>query len=412
MTADPAPERHRAIREQAVRAPDQPALTYGEQRLSYGELEARANQLANLLVDRGVGPDVPVAVCLPAGVDLVVGLLAVLKAGGCYLPVDPRNPMARIAFLLDDAAVPVVLCAEDLPVDVVGRRTAIRVDMAAGQELLAAYPHTAPADPVDGQRLGYILYTSGSTGEPKGVAVPESAVGNLLRTVSRYVSLNPGEAALFSSAPQFDISTVEIFLPLCRGAHVIIASRDQTRTPSELVRLIDQYDVRLAQATPSAWRPLCEALAAGGRRERLQVVTAGEPLSAELAGRLLAVAGSVVNGYGPTETTIYSTIARITAADDVTVGEPVDGTTLYVVDAQDRPLPAGVPGELLIGGLGLARGYVNRPELTAERFVPDTWASSGVDPGLVYRTGDLAWWGLDGRYRVAGRIDAQLKVRG
>jgi amino acid adenylation domain-containing protein len=414
--AEPPPERHRVIRDWALREPHRTAVICGAQRLTYGELDQRANQLANLLVTHGVGPDVPVAVCLPAGLDLVVSMLAVLKAGGCYLPLDPGNPAARIAFLLDDAAVPVVLADDGVPIAADQRRAVIRLDTPAGRELIAGYPQNPPPDPADPRRLGYVLYTSGSTGEPKGVTVPEHAVSRLLRTVGCYVSLRPGDAALFSSSPAFDISTVEIFLPLLSGAHVVVADRDQARTPNELVRLIDRHHVRLVQATPSAWRPLSDALAVGGRREWLQAATAGEPLTPDLAGRLLAVAGRVFNGYGPTETTIYSTIATITTPDEVTVGEPVDGTALYVVDEHDRPVPAGVPGELLIGGRNVARGYLNRPKLTAERFVADTWRETGradpAEPATVYRTGDLAWWAPDGRLRVLGRIDTQVKVRG
>lgn len=409
---DPPYERHRAIREWARREPNRLAVLHGTRRMTYAELDERANRLANLLLAHGVGPDVPVAVCLPAGLDLVVGMLAVLKAGGCYLPVDPSYPAARIAFLLDDAAVRVVLAADDVPVPV-GERPVIRPDTTDGRELIAASPASSPVDPEDPRRLGYLLYTSGSTGEPKGVAVTEDAVGRLLKAAGRHLSVRVGDAVLFSSSPAFDISTVEIFLPLVSGAHVVIADRDQTRDPGELARLIDRHRVRLAQATPSAWRQLSDALAAGGRRDWLQVVTAGEPLTPDLCGRLLAVAGRVVNGYGPTETTIYSTIAAVTAPDDVTVGEPVDGTSPYVVDEHDRLLPAGVPGELLIGGRNVARGYLNRQELTAERFVPDTWKDPGSpEPSTVYRTGDLAWWAPDGRLRVMGRIDTQVKVRG
>ncbi|WP_434740537.1 non-ribosomal peptide synthetase [Micromonospora sp. SH-82] len=407
----PAPERHRAVSEQARRDPTRPAVVCGDEEVTYGDLDTRANRLAHLLGDRGVGTDVRVALCLPPGIDLVVSMLAVLKAGGCYLPVDPGFPSARIAFLLDDADVAVVVGDDATPDDAVAGRPVVRLGTDRAREQLAARPDTPPADPSDTGRLGYVLYTSGSTGEPKGVAVPEAAVGNLLRCVGRHVTLRPGDTALASSAPVFDISTVEIFLPLVNGARVVVATRDQARNPAETVRLIDAYDVRFVQATPTAWRPLTDALTPGGRRERLQALTAGEPLTPDLAARMLAVTGQVINGYGPTETTVYSTVARITDPADVTIGEPVDDTTVYVVDARDRLVPPGVPGELVIGGRGTARGYLNRPDLTGRRFVPDTWAPA--TPGeTVYRTGDLVWWAPDGRLRAVGRIDTQVKVRG
>ena len=411
VAADPPRLRYEGVREWARREPDRLAAVHGSRRLTYGELDQRADALADLLVTYGVGPDIAVAVCLPPGFDLVVAQLAVLKAGGCYLPVDPGYPAARIAFLLDDAAVRVVLAATNaaVPAD----RPVIRLGTAAGQELIASAPARGPDKPADQARLGYLLYTSGSTGEPKGVAVTEAAVGRLLTAVSRLVSVQPGDAVLVSASTAFDISTVEIYLPLLNGGYLVIADRDQVRAPDELARLIDEHRVRLVQATPSAWWALAEALAPGGRRDWLRVFAVGEPLLPTLAGRLLAVAGKVFNGYGPTETTIYSTIADITAAGEVTVGEPVDGTVLHVVDEHDRPVPAGIPGELLIGGLNVARGYLSRPALTAERFVPDVWQPAGAgQPATVYRTGDLVWWAPDGRLRVLGRIDQQVKVRG
>ncbi|MFG1837235.1 amino acid adenylation domain-containing protein [Micromonospora sp. NPDC049175] len=422
QAADTPSPRHEIVREWARREPDRLAAVHGSHRLTYGDLDKRADTLADRLVAYGVGPDVAVAVCLPPGFDLVVAQLAVLRAGGCYLPVDPGYPAARIAFLLDDADARVVLATPDatVPAD----RPVIRL----GPEPIAAGPADravthpgpdagaggsalAPERAVAEARLGYLLYTSGSVGEPKCVAVPEAAVGRLLDAVGRLVRVRPGDAVLVSSSAAFDISTVEIYLPLLNGGHLVIADRDQVRAPDELARLIDRHRVRLVQATPSAWWALAEALAPGGRREWLQVVAAGEPLTPALAGRLLAVAGRVFNGYGPTETTIYSTVAEITTADEVTVGEPVDGTVLHVVDEHDRPLPAGVPGELLIGGTNVARGYLRRPELTADRFVPDRWGHEAT-PSTVYRTGDLAWWAPDGRLRLLGRIDAQVKVRG
>jgi len=408
------PARHEAIRQQARQYPDRLALVCGAQRLNYGELEARANQLANLLIDRGAGPDVPVAVCLPPGVDLVISLLAVIKAGGCYVPLDPQIPADRATFILDDAGVVLMIADSRVPGTITSGtsgRPVIRLDSDADREVISSYATSHPVDPVGEDRLGYILYTSGSTGVPKGVAVLESAVANLLRAVTRFVSLQPGDAALFTSAATFDISTVEIFLPLMSGGHVVIATRDQARTPNELVRLIDQHEVCLAQATPSAWRSLAEALAQGGRRDRLQVVTGGESLPGDLAARLCEVAGRVVNGYGPTETTIYSTMTEITRpGNDITIGRPIDGTQIYLVDQHDRLVPVGVPGEILIGGRGVARGYLNLPGTTAERFIDNPFSPD--DSAVLYRSGDLARWRPDGSLHFLGRIDNQMKVRG
>ncbi|MFJ9823388.1 amino acid adenylation domain-containing protein [Streptomyces sp. NPDC101160] len=385
---------------QAARTPDAVAVVFGAEEVTYRELDARAGRLARHLRGLGVDRDVPVAVCLERGTELVVALLAVLKAGGAYVPLDPEHPVERLAFVLADTAAPVVVTQESLRGRLAGEGrvlVAVDTDRAAidGQE-----PGGAPLTGAGPDDLAYVLYTSGSTGTPKGVAVTVGSLVNLLYGMRDTFPAPQSERVLFTTSATFDIAGVEVFLPLITGGRIIGATREQVHTPRALAELIDGHAVTLAQATPSAWRPLLDAL--GDTRRELTVFTAGEALPAELAARMLRAGRRVVNGYGPTETTVYATLAEITeAAGPVPIGRPSPNTELSVVDEHGRPVPAGVPGELLVGGAGVARGYLGRPDLTAERFADG-----------VYRTGDLVRWLPDGSLDFLGRLDHQVKVRG
>ncbi|MET7511612.1 amino acid adenylation domain-containing protein [Streptomyces albidoflavus] len=405
-----------------ARRPDAVALTFGGLSLTYAELDTRANRLAHHLRSLGVAADVPVAVCLDRSPDLVVALLAVAKAGGAYVPLDPGHPAERRAFVLTDTGTPVVITQESLRGSMAGDgRSLVVLDAPGDRAAVGARPATAP-EPVAGpDSLAYVIYTSGSTGTPKGVAVTVASLVNLVFAKRELFPLDPGEAVLFTASPAFDIANVEVWLPLVSGGRIVMASKDQVHAPAELAALIDTEDVRLAQATPSAWRPVVDELAlrepgregSGGRG--LQIVTGGEQLSAELAERMLAVADRVVNAYGPTETTVCATAAEIRDPRQGTpIGRPLANTEVYVVGATGGPVPVGVPGELLIGGPGVARGYLGRPELTAERFVPHPFrtADTSRPAERLYRTGDLVRWLPDGNLEFLGRLDQQVKIRG
>lgn len=389
---------------QAARTPDAIAVVFGGEEVTYRELDARAGRLARHLRSLGVDRNVPVGVCLERGTELIVALLAVLKAGGAYVPLDPEHPAERLSFVLADTAAPVVVTQESLRGRLGGERVLVAVDSdreaigTAGNSPVGS--EAAPPTGAGPDDLAYVLYTSGSTGIPKGVAVTVGSLVNLLHGVRDTFPAQESDRVLFTTSATFDIAGVEVFLPLITGGRVIGADREQVRAPRALAELIDRHAVTLVQATPSAWRPLLDAL--GDTRRGLTVFTAGEALPAELAARMLRAGRRVVNGYGPTETTVYATLAEIRdAAGPVPIGRPTPNTEVSVVGEHGRPVPVGVPGELEIGGAGVARGYLGRPDLTAERFADG-----------VYRTGDLVRWLPDGNLDFLGRLDHQVKLRG
>ncbi|MFB7253202.1 non-ribosomal peptide synthetase [Streptomyces nojiriensis] len=397
------------VAEQARRAPDAVAVVFGAEEVGYRELDARADRLAHHLRGLGAGPDVPVAVCLERGPALIVALLAVLRSGAAYVPLDPQHPVDRLEFVLRDTAAPVVVTQESLRGRLSGGdgaqpRTLVAVDTDAAA--IASSPVVEAAAAAGPGHLAYVLYTSGSTGTPKGVAVTRGGFHNLLCGMRETFPAPANERVLFTTSATFDIAGVEVFLPLITGGRIIGAYQDQVHNPPALVELIDRHAVTLVQATPSALRPLLDAL--GDRPRALEIFAAGEALPAELAARMLRAGTRVLNGYGPTETTVYASVAELTgAAGAVPIGRPTAGTELYVVDDADRPVPVGVPGELLIGGAGVARGYLGREDLTAERFTRNPFAA-----GRVYRTGDLVRWLPGGELEFLGRLDHQVKVRG
>ncbi|MFD2417230.1 amino acid adenylation domain-containing protein [Amycolatopsis pigmentata] len=397
---------HELVEQRVVADPVAVAVVFGSKSLTYGELNTRANQLAWYLRQRGAGPGVMVGVCVERSLDLVVALLGVLKTGAAYVPLDPDYPSERLTFILADAAVTVVVTQDAL------RDRVQAGDVVVLDQDWAAISAMPDADPVTGARpddLAYVIYTSGSTGQPKGAQIEHRSVVNVLAAMGEAVPLSAGESALASTATTFDISVVEFFLPLMSGARVVIASDEDVHSPVATARLIREHDVVFAQATPSIWRHIVQRL--DGRIERMTAVTAGEPVSEDLWARMVELFGNVINGYGPTEATIYATMAMShDAAAGVTIGRPLANTKAYVVDRFDQLVPIGVPGELLIGGVGVGRGYLNRPELTAQRFTADPFSS---DPSArVYRTGDIVRWLPDGRLDFVGRLDDQVKVRG
>ncbi|MFG2004652.1 amino acid adenylation domain-containing protein [Spirillospora sp. NPDC048911] len=380
-----------AVSGQAEATPQAPAVIGDEVSLSYRELEARANRLARWLTDRGVAPESLVAVCLPRSADLVVALLAVLKAGAAYIPIDPDHPSTRIGYILKDAAPVLLLDAE-----------------ALADADCSRYPDSAPEVAVSPSSTAYVIYTSGSTGNPKGVAVSRGALANFLATMSRRVPLSSADRLLAVTTVSFDIAALELYLPLIIGAAVVLAEKEVVAEPSAVVQVMSRHGVTVVQATPAFWQMLLtdEPHAAAG----LRVLVGGEALPARLAENLAEQAAEVLNVYGPTETTIWSTMAPVKVGAGVpAIGSPIGNTQVYVLDARLLPAPRGVAGELYIAGEGLARGYQGRPELTSERFVACPFGPAGA---RMYRTGDLVRYGGDGRLEYIGRTDFQVKVRG
>gem|GEM_PF-1294727 len=393
---------HGLFAAQAARTPDAPAVYHGERIVSYAALERRANRLARHLQRRGVGVETRVGVCMDRSDELIVALLAILKAGGAYVPIDPTYPLARQAFMAEDAGAALVLTGRGLAARFVADRSRL-VNLDADADTIAREGDSglAPGQP---GRLAYIIYTSGSTGQPKGVAIEHrSAVAMLQAALAQYSEADLHVVSACASIC-FDYSILEIFLPLIVGGAVVLVD-DALALPSAPAR--DR--VRLLSLVPSAMTELHRAgsIPAGVRAINL----AGERLGREVVDRAYGLphVERVYNIYGPTETTTFSTYSRPArdSADEPTLGRPIAGTRIYLLDARMRPVPIGAPGELWIGGAGVARGYWNRPALTAERFVDDPFG-----PGRIYRTGDLGRLTANGEIAYLGRIDDQVKLRG
>jgi amino acid adenylation domain-containing protein len=403
---------HQLFEAQAERTPDAEAVAFEGERLTYAELNARANRLAHHLRSLGVGPDARVAVCVERSAEMVVALLAVMKAGGAYVPLDPSYPADRLRYVLQDSAPAAVLTQHSLAgVEALFAGVEAPVIDLEGAEW-ADHPATAPAiEGLTPAHLAYVIYTSGSTGRPKGVAVPHRGVVNLLRSMRETVGMEPADRLLAVTTYAFDISVLEIFLPLLHGAATIVLPRERAADPAALAEAIRSYAPTVMQATPATWRMLVSAEWAGA--PEMRALCGGEALPAELASAVRSRVGGLWNVYGPTETTIWSTSQAVrgdSAGTVVPIGRPLANTRVYVLDTALQPVPVGVAGELYIGGAGVVRGYLGRPELTAERFVADPF--SGDAGARMYRTGDLARWRPDGTMEFIGRTDFQVKVRG
>jgi amino acid adenylation domain-containing protein len=397
---------HELFEAQAALTPDAVAVLHGEARTTYRELNGRANRLARALVRAGVGPEARVGICGDRSIDMVAALLAVWKAGAAYVPMDPAYPEERLAFMLADAGVEVLVAGPGAPAGLAGRVAKVIVPERAAEE------RGEPDLALGGSRrdLAYIIYTSGSTGRPKGVAIAHASTVALLEWAADVFPAADLAGTLGSTSICFDLSVFELFLPLVRGGAVVLAGN-----ALELPRLAAADRVSLVNTVPSA---MAELVREGAIPPSVRTVSlAGEVLRRSLVDQLYRTPGieRVFNLYGPSEDTTYSTFVLVDRDDPrpPTIGRPIARTRAFVVDAHHRLLPCGVPGELWIGGEGLARGYLGRPDLTAERFVPDPFEAAGAGAGdRLYRTGDLARWSPDGELEFLGRIDHQVKVRG
>ncbi|NGO42305.1 amino acid adenylation domain-containing protein [Streptomyces sp. YC419] len=376
------------FRAQAASTPDALALVLGEQRLTYAELDSRVEHTARVLAGMGVGPEGTVAVALPRSVDLVVALLAVHRAGGAYLPLDADYPEDRLALMVEDAR-PVCVIRDALP------------DGPAG-ELPLGYDPLSPA---------YVIYTSGSTGRPKGVVVPHQGIVNRLQWMQAAYELTGDDRVLQKTPSSFDVSVWEFFWPLITGATLVLARPEGHKDPAYLAELIQEQQITTVHFVPSMLQLFLEEPSAARCTGLRRVMCSGEALPVPLANRFHQVLSAELhNLYGPTEASVDVTAIEVRPeAESVPIGRPVWNTGVYVLDAGLRPVPPGVPGELYLAGVQLARGYLDRPGLTAERFVADPYGEPGA---RMYRTGDLARWTADGTVEYLGRTDDQVKIRG
>ena len=400
---------HRLFEAQADRAPEAVAVEDEAGSVTYAGLERRANQLAHYLRRLGVGPEVRVGLAVDRSREMMVGLLGTLKAGGAYLPLDPSYPPERLAFMLEDSGVRIVLTQERLAASLPAGSGEVLLRLDSDWEGTAGLEAASRPAPWAGPKnLAYTIYTSGSTGRPKGVLLEHAAVVNFLSAMSVRPGLGAEDVLLSVTTLSFDIAVLELFLPLAVGGRVAIASRETAGDGARLVAALARTGATAMQATPATWRLLLESGWEG--QAGLKILCGGEALPRPLADALLARGREVWNVYGPTETTIWSAAGRVEAGSaPVDLGAPIDNTTLYVVDRRLQPVPVLVPGELLIGGDGVARGYHGRPDLTADRFVPDPF---GLPGARLYRTGDLVRRLADGTVQFLGRVDHQVKVRG
>ncbi|MFP2956465.1 amino acid adenylation domain-containing protein [Myxococcus sp. 1LA] len=395
---------HGLFEAQAARTPDAVAVVAEGQRLTYAELDARANQLAHHLRTLGVGPEVRVGLCAERSVELVVGLLGVLKAGGAFVPLDPAYPTARLTHMMRDAGLSVVVTVD-----------AIADVLPAGGELLVAldaeWSHIA-RNPVESPRVGslpghlaYVIYTSGSTGTPKGVLVPHQGLCNTLSTIIRAHDVGPGRRVLQAAALGFDASVLEVLSTLIAGAELHLVPRESLLPGAPLREVLEARGITTVTLTPSS----LSQLEPDGLSALATVISAGEACTPEVARRWNP-GRRLLNGYGPTEASVCATLSTELDVDRPDIGRPIANMRAYVLDVRGQPVPPGVPGELYLGGPGVARGYLGKADLTAERFVPD--AFSGEAGARLYRTGDRVRFLAGGRLEYLGRTDFQVKLRG
>jgi amino acid adenylation domain-containing protein len=399
---------HELIEQQARTSPQRAAIEFDGRVVSYADLERQAEQLASRLMAQGTSEGSRVGICVERSAEMVIGLLAILKAGAAYVPMDPAYPIERLRFMMRDAGVQTLVTRRGLLPALEGLAERVVYVAEQGGEASELRRCLWPRHQ-DPESLAYVIYTSGSTGAPKGVCVPHRAVVNLLRAMSREPGIGSDDRLLAVTTISFDIAVLEIFLPLISGATLVISGAQASADGGKLLESIVKGSITVMQATPATWRLL---IAAGWGREqaKIKVLCGGEVLPQDLAAQLLARSDSVWNLYGPTETTIWSGLWRVEANKPVMIGKPVANTQFHVLDSRLQWVPIGVPGELFIGGAGVAKGYWNRVELTNERFVPDPFNIS--DGATMYRTGDEVRRHENGELEYLRRLDSQVKVRG
>ncbi|MDM8548422.1 amino acid adenylation domain-containing protein [Desulfobacterales bacterium HSG2] len=398
---------HQLFEEQAEKTPDSVAVVFEDEQLTYKTLNAKSNQLAHYLQSLGVGPEVLVGICIERSADMIMGILGILKAGGAYVPLDPLFPSERLSIMTEESEADVILTQSSLErlVKKNGVKTVcvdkIRTD-------LNDYAERNPDTSVNSGNRAYVMFTSGSTGRPKGVQILHSNAVNFLNSMQKKPGFSAEDRLLSVTTISFDISVLEFFLPLYSGGVLAIAGREASMDGITLQNLLLSCNVTVMQATPVTWKILEESGWEGDLK--LKALCGGEALPQYLAEILLKKTDALWNMYGPTETTIWSTLKHIRKKEGISIGYPIDNTSIYILDSRLQPVPIGVAGELHIGGDGVSPGYLNRPELTVEKFIPDPFDD---DPkSRIYNTGDMARYLPDGNMECLGRIDHQVKIRG
>src|SRR5450830_1000439 len=382
--------------------------------LTYDALNRQANRIAHRLIGLGIGPDDRVAICVDRSLEMVAGLLGILKAGAAYVPLDPAYPLDRLAYMLESCTPALILTQQAL--HSVLPPSAVPVLLLdpelAQREGFLAQPEVNPVPAaLRAEHLAYVIYTSGSTGNPKGVQIAHRALSNFLLSTSREPGLSAQDRLLAVTTISFDIAALELYLPLVNGGCVVLASREAAMDGRQLQRLLEEQRISVMQATPATWQMLVSSGWTGN--QDLRIFCGGEALPRSLARDLLARSRELWNLYGPTETTIWSCVEHVDGQGEaifVPIGKPMANTQTYLLDEHRRPVPLGVAGELYIGGAGVARGYLNRDDLTAERFLNDPFSQDAS--ARMYRTGDLARYLPDGTLEYLGRNDNQVKIRG
>jgi amino acid adenylation domain-containing protein/thioester reductase-like protein len=406
---------HQMFEQQSLQTPDAIAVTFEDQQLTYQELNQKANQVAHYLQSLGVKPETLVGVCIERSLEMLIALLGVLKAGGAYVPLDPSYPTDRLAFMVEDAQLPILL-TEQAQLAKLPQTSAHVVVIETDRVEIDRQSVASLTSEVNPDNVAYTIYTSGSTGKPKGVQVLHGAVVNFLASMRQSPGLTRADTLLAVTTISFDIAVLELFLPLSVGAKIVLVSREVAADGVRLAQVIAESGTTFMQATPATWRLLLEI---GWRGDaQLKLLCGGEAMTRNLADRLLERCGSLWNMYGPTETTVWSAVFQVEPGiAAISIGYPIANTQIYFIDQQCqrkddllRQVEIGQPGELHIGGDGLARGYLNRAEMTATKFIPDPFSTK---PGArLYKTGDLARLSPDGSIQYIGRIDNQVKIRG
>ena len=403
---------HQLIEAQAARTPDNVAVSFHDEHWTYRQLDERANVIAASLQTLGVKSESLVGLCVERSPEMLAALIGIHKAGGAYMPLDPMFPRDRLTFMLADSSAPVLITQASLRSlfpEYAGK--ILFLDELAESASDSKKRTARKKNQNTGEGLAYVLYTSGSTGKPKGVMIPHRALVNFLTSMQKQPGLTPDDILLAVTTLSFDIAGLELYLPLLTGAKVVIADRETAADPYLLMKEMERCGATVMQATPATWRMLLDA--GWQRKPDLKILCGGEALPADLADQLLQRGSELWNLYGPTETTIWSTLYRVEKpghadATAIPIGKPIANTQVHILDAHLQPVPIGVIGDLYIGGDGLSRGYLNREELTAEKFSPNPFNPAS----LIYKTGDIARYRADGNIEFLGRSDHQVKVRG